>query len=149
MRALVIGLLLAGCAKDVTKEFEQLAERACACADQKDTACGKAVLGDMVKLVKESRNVTGDEPRTAAAAKRLGECLLRSGVKSVEISNAINALNAKDEPAEAAGAEAELEQPRGQPNGQPNEQPNDQPNERPNEQPKDLPKDQPKDQPKE
>lgn len=104
MRALLIGLLLSGgvgCAKDVTQDFEQLAKRACDCAAQKDAACGKAVLDDTVKLVKESRNVTGDEAKTAAAAKRLGECLLQAGVQSIEISNAINQANgASAEPAE-------------------------------------------------
>jgi hypothetical protein len=95
---LLLGMLLLGCAKDVTKEIEGLADRACACADKQDVACGKTVLGEFVKLAAESRNVKGDEAKAAAAAKRFGECLLRSGVTSVEISTAVNQLK-KEEPA--------------------------------------------------
>lgn len=101
MRALLIACLLAGCAKDLTQDFEDLATRACACADKKDVLCGKAVLGDLAKLLEHARKSTADEAKAAAATKRLGECLLRSGVKPVEISETINALAARDAPTSA------------------------------------------------
>lgn len=102
--ALWIALLVAGCAKDVTKDFEELANKACACADKKDAACGNAVLDEMITLVKESRNVKGDERKAAEASKRLGECLLRSGVKGLDIATKINAIDVKPEPTPEAPA---------------------------------------------
>jgi hypothetical protein len=98
MRWLLL-VLLAGCAKDVTKEVEDLADRACACADKKDTACGKTVLADVIKLSEEHNVKSTDERKAADSAKRLGECLERSGVTGVEISEAVNAAaKPKDEP---------------------------------------------------
>lgn len=100
MRLLLGIVLAAGCSKDVTKDIEGLADRACACADKKDTACGKGVLADLVKLT-EATNVKGDERKSAEAAKRLGECLERSGVSGLEISEAISQTK-KPEPGSAA-----------------------------------------------
>ena len=95
---LLLGILFAtGCAKDVTKDLEDLATRACGCAEKKDTACGKAVLADMVKLG-ESKNIKGDERKSAESAKKIGECLLKSGVKSSEISDAIRPKEQKAPP---------------------------------------------------
>jgi len=87
MRPLLL-LFLLGCAKDVTSDVDGLADRACACADKKDATCGKAVLVDLVALA-EHRNVKADKAKAAASARRLGECLIKSGVKSMEISQAI------------------------------------------------------------
>src|SRR5688572_30285079 len=89
-----------GCAKDVTKDLEDLATRACACAEKKDAACGKAVLDEMVKLG-ETKNVKGDERKAAEAARRLGECLMASGVSSTEISHAI-----RKQPGSGSGSDA-------------------------------------------
>jgi hypothetical protein len=101
MRWLLGILLVAGCAKDVTKDIEGLADRACKCAKTKDTACGKAVLDDMVKLA-EDRNVKGDERKAADAAKRLGECLQKSGITGAEISGTVNKMdNPSAPPAES------------------------------------------------
>lgn len=76
MRLLVLGTVFAaGCGKDVTKDLEELADRACACADKKDATCGKAVADDLAKLIDASKGAKGDEPRSAAASRKLGECL--------------------------------------------------------------------------
>lgn len=91
MRFVVLALWMVGCAQDVTQEFEDLANRACACGNK---PCGAAVLADAVKLG-ERKGVTADEQRVAAAAKRTGECLLRSGVTSREIAEAIGGSSSK------------------------------------------------------
>ena len=90
-------LVISACAKDVTKEVEDLADRACTC---KDAACGKAVLADVVKLSEEHNVKSSDERKAAESAKRLGECLEKAGVTGVEISEAINST-AKPEPPKA------------------------------------------------
>jgi hypothetical protein len=75
LRLLLLGTVLAaGCAKDVTKELEEFADRACAC---KDKACGKAVVDDLLKLADDNKNVKGDEAKSAAAARKMGECLTK------------------------------------------------------------------------
>jgi hypothetical protein len=77
LRLLVLAsLLAAGCAKDVTKDLEDLGDRACGCADKKDVACGKAVVADIVTLA-ENKNPKGDEARSAAAARKIAECLTK------------------------------------------------------------------------
>jgi hypothetical protein len=103
---LLLGLVFAtGCAKDVTQDLEDLAARACGCADKKDAACGKAVLADMVELGK-AKNVKGDERKAAEATKKLGECLKQSGVTSAEITEAIRPKkgSGSDEPAPTPGS---------------------------------------------
>ena len=107
MRALWIALLLAGCSKDLTDDFVELKTRACACAEKKDTACGKAVLADLGKLLEGARKATANEEKAAAATKELGACLLASGVTPVEISTLINEIAAKDAPASAPAEKTE------------------------------------------
>lgn len=107
---LLLGIMLVGCAKDVTKELEGLADRACACADNNDVACGKTVLAEFVKMGQGSRNVKADEAKSAAAAKRFGECLLRAGVTSVELSMAVTQMK-KEEPAPAPAPAGSAEAP--------------------------------------
>lgn len=97
MRFALAALLLIACKRDVTEEVEGLEKRACECAAKKDAACGKAVLGDLAKLG-DAKNVKADEPKAAAAAKKLAVCLLESGVTSLEIHTAIN--KPEPEPAE-------------------------------------------------
>lgn len=89
MRFALIAVLLVACKRDLTDEVEALEKRACECASKKDAACGKAVLADLKKLG-EAKNVKADEPKAAAAAKKLATCLIESGVTSVEIHEAIN-----------------------------------------------------------
>lgn len=73
--AFVLGAI--GCAKDITADVEKLADRACAC---KDATCGNQVLDDLVALAKAHPKASGDKDKTAAAAKRLGECVVTAGV---------------------------------------------------------------------
>ena len=101
MRALVSTFVLAGsllvaCKHDVTEDLQALETRACECAAKKDAACGKAVLADLVKLG-DLHNAKADEAKAAESAKHLATCLLESGVKALEIHEAINK---PDEPAE-------------------------------------------------
>ncbi|MEO8702956.1 MAG: hypothetical protein ABI867_23120 [Kofleriaceae bacterium] len=115
MRGLLLGpmlgtmlgtILLLGCAKNITSDVEDMADRACACATTKDKVCGKAVLTDFIKLAEDSRNVKGDEQRAAAAAKRIGECLLKAGVTSLEIAEGVNKIPKTPAPPAAPPAEA-------------------------------------------
>ena len=97
MRIAVLALFVAnyvvGCKQDVTKNFEGLADRACACAVVKDKLCGKRALAEAIQLG-DTKGITADEPKVAAAVKRMGECLLRTGLTSAEIAEAITPLRA-------------------------------------------------------
>lgn len=97
LRLLVSALLLVACKRDMTEEVASLEARACACAATKDAACGKAVLADLAKL-RDAKNVKADEAKAAASAKHLATCLLDSGVKAIEMHEAINK---QDEPSAA------------------------------------------------
>ena len=92
LRLILLGSLFIGCAKDVTKDIEDLADRACACAEKKDAACGKAVVTDLVKLAENNKNAKGDESKAAAAARRMGECLIKSGMDPQELMTALQKL---------------------------------------------------------
>ena len=93
-------LLLVACKRNVTQEVESLETRACECATKKDAACGKAVLADLAKL-RDAKNVkVDDEPKAAASAKHLATCLLESGVKAVEMHEAINKQDPVETPPE-------------------------------------------------
>jgi hypothetical protein len=107
MRRFLLGsLLVFGCTKDITKDVEDLAERACACAGKKDKACASTTLAEMVKLSSEARHIKGDEQRMAAAAKRMGECWLTAGVTSLEIAEAVNQIPKKPDPTKPPEAPA-------------------------------------------
>ncbi|MBS1120244.1 MAG: hypothetical protein H6Q90_2472 [Deltaproteobacteria bacterium] len=86
-------VFLAGCAKDVTKDIEDLADRACACADKKDVACGEAVVTDLVKLAQANKNAKGDESKAAAAARRMGDCLLKTGMDPQKLATELQKAN--------------------------------------------------------
>jgi len=90
------GSLLVACKHDVTEDLQALESRACECAAKKDAACGKAVLGDLAKLG-EIHNAKADEAKAAESAKHLATCRLDSGVKALEIHEA---LTKPEEPAE-------------------------------------------------
>ena len=104
MRALWIALLVTGCAKDLTEDFVELKNRACAC---KDAACGKAVLADFGKLLEGARKATANEEKAAAATRELGTCLMASGVSAGEIAALINEIAAKDAPTSAPAESTE------------------------------------------
>ena len=82
MRKIGLGLVLLlafgfGCNKDVTKDTEALADRACAC---KDKACAEKVLDDFVSLAEKNKDATIDEDRAQKAAERIGKCSIEAGV---------------------------------------------------------------------
>jgi hypothetical protein len=80
--ALVLVVLIGslGCAKDATKDLEQFADRACACADKKDASCAQGVLDDLVKFANQNKHARGDEDKAKAASQRMGMCLVQSGL---------------------------------------------------------------------
>jgi hypothetical protein len=100
-------LLVTGCAKDLTEDFVELKNRACACAEKKDAACGKGVLADLGKLLEGARKATANEEKAAAATKELGTCLMASGVSAGEIAALINEIAAKDAPTSAPAEPSE------------------------------------------
>lgn len=91
---LAIGLLVAGCSKDVTKDIEALADRACAC---KDGACADKVVDDLLELADKNRHADGDKDRTNAAARRLGECAIKAGVDTTKFMEKMKKLQEMDE----------------------------------------------------
>jgi hypothetical protein len=77
-KLLLVGLLaFTGCSKDVTKDIENLADRACAC---KDAACADKVVDELVELAEKNKDAKGDESRANAAARKLGECVVKAGI---------------------------------------------------------------------
>ena len=83
-------LLGAGC-RDDAKEFEQLAEQACAC-DEGDTACGTQVLAGVVKFAETHGTSHSDQGRINQAGARLHECLINTGVKPNELTAALERM---------------------------------------------------------
>jgi hypothetical protein len=88
---LALGLLLAvsGCGKDLTKDIESLAERACACAD---ADCARTVLADLVKLAEANPNPKGDQDKVTKAAQKLGMCVVQKGATLDEVRTAVEKL---------------------------------------------------------
>jgi len=69
-------VLAAGCS-DAAKDIEKFADRACEC---KDKGCGEKVILDFAQFARDNANATGDQERANKAAKRMTECVLKSGV---------------------------------------------------------------------
>ncbi|HEU0030622.1 MAG TPA: hypothetical protein VFQ53_08315 [Kofleriaceae bacterium] len=90
--ALLVAGLAAGCAKDVTKDIEKLADRACACAEKKDTACAKQTLDDLVKLAQDNQEARGDEAKAKADGARMMRCVSEAGVSADDMMQAVRKL---------------------------------------------------------
>jgi hypothetical protein len=87
MLAAVAAGFAAACSRDITPDIEAIADRACAC---RDAACGRAALGDLVALAKQTSAPRGDEDRSRAAATKMAECLLAVGVTRAELVETID-----------------------------------------------------------
>lgn len=79
--ALLAGTL-GGC-KDITKDAQGLAERACACHDK---ACADRVVDDLVDLFKSNPHAASDEAKMQEAGKKLGTCAVTAGASVDEIT---------------------------------------------------------------
>jgi len=92
--ALVLVVLLGsvGCSKDATKDFEQFADRACACADKKDASCAQGVVDDLVKFASQNKNAHGDETTTKATGQRMGMCLVQAGLDPTKLRSRLQDL---------------------------------------------------------
>lgn len=91
---LFVGLLASGCSKDITKDIENLADRACAC---KDAPCAEKVVDDLLALADKNRKARGDEDKAQAAARRLGECVIKAGMDPDKFMAQMKKLQAMDE----------------------------------------------------
>ena len=91
---LVVGLLASGCKKDVTKDIENLADRACAC---QDVPCAEKVVDDLLALADKNRKARGDEDRAQKAARKLGECVIKAGMDQQKFMDKMRQLQAMDE----------------------------------------------------
>ncbi|HEU0030624.1 MAG TPA: hypothetical protein VFQ53_08325 [Kofleriaceae bacterium] len=100
MRALILAILLAGCAKNAATELDAFADRACACSAKHDTACAKTVLAELGAFFQSTKHAKGEEAKAAQAARRAGDCLLAAGVTSSELAAAL----VKPEPEPAPGS---------------------------------------------
>ena len=85
----VFGFATSGCSKDVTKDIEALADRACAC---KDAKCATQVLDDLVVLADKNKNARGDEERAKKAAERIGMCSVQAGVDMATLQSKLDKL---------------------------------------------------------
>jgi hypothetical protein len=92
MRWLVLGslFLLGSCGRDVTKDIEKLADRACEC---KDADCAKKVVDELVTLAQNNKNARGDSERATKAATKLGECVIKAGVDPQEFMAAMSKIS--------------------------------------------------------
>ncbi len=89
LRMLVVScLLVAGC-KNPTKEFQGLADRACACEEQ-DARCGNKVLADLSTF--SENNKTNGSQDWIKAGMRLTDCLTQTGVKPRELTAALEKI---------------------------------------------------------
>ncbi len=79
-----LGLAGTGC-KDITKDAEALADRACACRDKHDKACADKVIEDLAALLQENKHASVDEDRVKAAGAKIGTCAIEAGVDSQEM----------------------------------------------------------------
>lgn len=84
----VTALLLAGCSKDPTGEFEKLADRACECATD-DQSCGSKVLSDVVTFTEHHKASDGNQGRITEAGKRIYDCLTMTGAKPKDVTAAL------------------------------------------------------------
>ena len=83
-------LLFTGC-KDATKDFESLAERACACADN-DAACGNKVLADLVTFTEHTKLSDGNQARITQAGVKISNCLMDTGMQPNQITAALEKM---------------------------------------------------------
>jgi hypothetical protein len=87
----IVGCLsFAGC-KDATKDFEGLAERACACAAD-DVACGNKVLADLVTFTDHAKMSDGNQAKITAAGVKISGCLSSSGVQEKQVTAALEKM---------------------------------------------------------
>ncbi len=84
----VICVFAVGC-KNPEKNFEALADRACACPDY-DTACGAKVLADLSKFTAE--NSTNGGQRWIEVGVRLNDCLTSTGVQPAQVTTVLAQL---------------------------------------------------------
>lgn len=81
-------LFFLGC-QNTAKGFEQLADRACECAEQ-DAACGNKVLADLAKFSETNKTSGGKD--WVKAGVRLHDCLTATGVKMGELTAALERI---------------------------------------------------------
>lgn len=74
--------LTVGC-RDVSKDIEALADRACACTDK---VCAEKVVDDLVTFAKTHKNAKGDEDRAAKAAAKMMKCAVAAGADAVVLA---------------------------------------------------------------
>jgi hypothetical protein len=90
MRKLMfVAILLAGCSKDPTQDFEKLADKACECPLD-DSACGQKALDELIKFA--DTNKTSDPRKINEAGKRLYDCLSNAGVKPTKVTAALEKM---------------------------------------------------------
>jgi len=84
----LVSLAVTGC-KNPTKGLEQLADRACECAEN-DTACGNKVLADLAVFA-DGTKAPGSSAFNQAGI-RLNDCLVSAGVKPRELTAALEKM---------------------------------------------------------
>lgn len=95
LTVLLVGFLAAsGCKKDVTKDIEGLADRACACTD---VPCAEKVVDDLLALADKNRDADGDKDRAQTAARRIGECVMKTGMDQQKFLDKMKQLQAMDQ----------------------------------------------------
>ena len=82
------------CKKDMTKDVEQFADRACAC---KDATCAEHVVDDLVAYAKEHKGAQGDQARANTAARRLGKCVIEAGMSLEKLQTQMQLLQKLDD----------------------------------------------------
>jgi len=87
---IVACLLFVGC-KDASKDFENLADRACECG-QEDLACGNKVLAEVSKFTETHKMSDGDIKRFNEAGKRINECLGSAGILPNQLTAALEKM---------------------------------------------------------
>ncbi len=89
--ALALGTLLAvGCSGDTNRKLDEIADRACACAD---AACAKKAGEELAAWMKEAKGSRGDRGKAEQSFARATSCLMKTGSGDGKVKDAIEKAN--------------------------------------------------------
>ncbi len=85
--ALALGTLLAlGCGSPANRKLDEIADRACACAD---AACAKKIGEELAAWMKEYEGARGDQGKAEKSFARAMSCLMKTGSGDGKVKDAI------------------------------------------------------------
>ena len=89
MKTSLVALVFALGCRDVSKDIEAFAERACACADR---ACAERVVDDFAVFANKHKTAKGDERKAAKAAEKMMRCAIKTGADAAALAGKLRGL---------------------------------------------------------